>query len=82
MYNKFPSNSQWLIGKFYRLWGTRLVSPEDLKGSMLLKLTPFLEEQTLHDRINFNDPLGCDSSICRSSGFTHGVRGHISLSKR
>ncbi len=58
VYNKFPSNSQWLIGSFTDCGEAYTVSPEDLKGSMLLKLTPYLEEQTLHDRINFNDPLG------------------------
>ncbi|HEX3600729.1 MAG TPA: DUF1559 domain-containing protein [Lacipirellulaceae bacterium] len=58
VFNKFPSNSQWLIGNFTDCGESRLVSPEDLKGSTLLKLTPFLEEQVLHDRINFNDPLG------------------------
>jgi prepilin-type N-terminal cleavage/methylation domain-containing protein len=60
VYNKFPSNSPWLIGQFTDCdeWDPSQVLAQDLKGSMLLKLTPFLEEQTLHDRVNFNDPLG------------------------
>src|SRR5882757_6624329 len=58
IHNRFPANSQWLTGNFTDCGQPYTVTAEDLKGSMLLKLMPFLEESVLNDRINFNDKNG------------------------
>src|SRR4051812_25021731 len=51
VFRKFPANSQWLTGNYTDCGQTYTITAEDLKGSMLLKLMPFLEESVLHDRI-------------------------------
>src|SRR6187549_3772079 len=56
--NRFPSNSQWYPGSYVDEAGnTVVVLPKDRKGSMHVKLMPFLEETALTDRLNFEDDI-------------------------
>ena len=45
-FKQYPPNSPWWIARPRPL-------PKDRKGSMLVKLMPYLEETTLYDRIDF-----------------------------
>ena len=56
--NRFPSNSPWYPGPYVDESGnTVVVLPKDRKGSMHVKLMPFLEETALTDRLNFEDDI-------------------------
>jgi prepilin-type N-terminal cleavage/methylation domain-containing protein/prepilin-type processing-associated H-X9-DG protein len=57
-YKVFPSNSYWDTGDYTNCGEKITVEDKDLKGSMLLKLMPYLEESIIHDRIDFDDPKG------------------------
>jgi prepilin-type N-terminal cleavage/methylation domain-containing protein/prepilin-type processing-associated H-X9-DG protein len=58
VHNRFPSNSQWYPGSYVDEAGnTVVVLPKDRKGSMHVKLMPFLEEATLTDRLKFDDDV-------------------------
>src|SRR5688572_6811351 len=46
-YNQYPPNSPWWVDNMH-------VVGTDRKGSMLVKLLPYLEETVLHDRLDFN----------------------------
>jgi prepilin-type N-terminal cleavage/methylation domain-containing protein/prepilin-type processing-associated H-X9-DG protein len=49
-YNQYPPNSPWWVdGEF--------VMPTDRKGSMLVKLLPYLEETVIRDRLNFKGDI-------------------------
>ena len=54
-HNTFPTNSFWWTGAFTDETGnTVIIKPVDRKGSMLIKLMPYMEEMVLFDRVNFN----------------------------
>ena len=46
VFQQFPPNSPWAL--------SATVTKEDRKGSMIVKLTPYLEMGNLHQRLNFD----------------------------
>ena len=60
VHNRFPSNSPWYLGQYTDENGQIvIIKKEDRKGSMHVKLMPFLEEANLFDRLDFDgDVIG------------------------
>jgi prepilin-type N-terminal cleavage/methylation domain-containing protein/prepilin-type processing-associated H-X9-DG protein len=62
VFGQFPPNSHWSTGTSTITCGgvteTITVLPGELKGSALLKLMPYMEENDLFDRIDFDDSRG------------------------
>jgi prepilin-type processing-associated H-X9-DG protein len=53
-HHRFPSNSHWWVGNVNVCGRTVRVRSEDRKGSVLVKLMPFIEENVLHQRLDFD----------------------------
>ena len=47
----FPSNSPWAVGSVF---DGKTIKKEDRKGSMIVKLMPYLEQGSLFQRLNFD----------------------------
>lgn len=56
-HKRFPSNSHWSTGNYTDCGDTIVISNLDRKGSMLVKLMPYLEETALSDRLDFNGDI-------------------------
>jgi prepilin-type N-terminal cleavage/methylation domain-containing protein/prepilin-type processing-associated H-X9-DG protein len=54
IHDRFPSNSHWWIGRVEICGDIVVVKAEDRKGSMLVKIMPFVEEGPLHGLIDFD----------------------------
>ena len=59
VHNRFPSNSYWYAPASFtdEEGNTVVVKKTDRKGSMQVKLMPFLEEVALFDRLNFDGDI-------------------------
>src|SRR5262249_40931649 len=58
VHNRFPSNSPWYTGSFTdEVGNTVVIKNTDRKGSMHVKLMPFLEEVSLFDRLDFSGDI-------------------------
>ena len=53
VHKQFPSNSYWYVGTSDVCGETVEVKPEDIQGSMLVKLMHYIEQSNLHSRIDF-----------------------------
>jgi prepilin-type N-terminal cleavage/methylation domain-containing protein/prepilin-type processing-associated H-X9-DG protein len=56
-HSSFPSNSFWYTGDFTDCGETIVIKAADRKGSMLVKLMPYLEEVALFDRLDFDGDI-------------------------
>ena len=57
VHKRFPANSHWATGEFTDCGDRITVIAEDRKGSMLVKLMPFLEENVLFDLLDFDGDI-------------------------
>jgi prepilin-type N-terminal cleavage/methylation domain-containing protein/prepilin-type processing-associated H-X9-DG protein len=54
---QFPPNSHWLSGTYSDCGESITISKLDRKGSALPKLTPYMEERALFDRLDFEQDV-------------------------
>jgi prepilin-type N-terminal cleavage/methylation domain-containing protein/prepilin-type processing-associated H-X9-DG protein len=57
VYKQYPANSHWWVGPVDVCGDTVVIKKEDRKGSMLVKLMPYLEENILHERLKFDGDI-------------------------
>jgi prepilin-type N-terminal cleavage/methylation domain-containing protein/prepilin-type processing-associated H-X9-DG protein len=61
-HRQFPPNSAWYVGVDTQVCAGNVevftTTKKDLRGSMLLKLMPYLEESAIYDRVDFNSEYG------------------------
>ncbi len=60
IFKKFPSNTAWFTGNTGKDDG-EVYTNEDIQGSMLLKLMPYIEQEGINDRIKFKVKPGEDN---------------------
>jgi prepilin-type N-terminal cleavage/methylation domain-containing protein/prepilin-type processing-associated H-X9-DG protein len=57
VHKRFPANSHWYVSTFTDCGETIVINAEDRKGSMLVKLMPYMEEMTLFSRLDFDGDI-------------------------